>query len=133
MNKTNKTFVHTLIYMAGLIANRGVAFLLIPFYTRALVPEQFAKLDLCTTTVIFLLPLFELAMGSALVRFYHYTDNEKNRADIIATCFTFVSLSVAFFSALGAFLAEPIGLLIFGDADNRTLIYLIIATIAVTA
>lgn len=133
MRKTSKTFVHTFIYMAGLIANRGVAFLLIPFYTRALVPGQFAKLDLCTTTVIFLLPLFELAMGSALVRFYHYTEDAQGRKDIVASSFTFVTLSIVFFSSLGVLFAEPIGQAIFGGADNKNLIYLIVVTIAVTA
>ena len=118
--------------MAGLIANRGIAFLLIPFYTRVLNPETFAKLDLTTITVIILIPIFELAMGSALVRFYHFAETEHSRQKVVSTSFTFVLLSVLFSSIVMLILKDWISLLIYGDSDFGNLIFLITITVGVT-
>jgi len=133
MSSLERTAKHTFIYMLGLMANRGVAFLLVPLYTRTFEPSVFATWDLATTTIIFLVPLFELGMASALVRYYHQHDEERERKKAIGTAFVFVLCSSAVFS-IGAFLFAPwLAAAIFGDASLGHLVKLIAVTISLTA
>ena len=133
MTSFERTAKHTFIYMLGLMANRGVAFLLVPLYTRTFEPSVFATWDLATTTIIFLIPLFELGMASALVRYYHYHDCASGRRKAIATAFTFV-LGASIISCGLAFVFAPwLAAAIFGDAELSHLVKLVAVTVALTA
>ncbi len=133
MTSLERTAKHTVIYMLGLMANRGVAFLLVPLYTRTFEPSVFATWDLATTTIIFLIPLFELGMASALVRYYHYHDCASGRGKAIATAFTFVLGASILFCGLAFAFAPWLAAAIFGDAELSHLVELVAVTVALTA
>ncbi|HOZ45114.1 MAG TPA: oligosaccharide flippase family protein [Candidatus Hydrogenedentes bacterium] len=118
--------------MLGLILNRGVAFLLVPFYARALEPSVFAKLDLCMTTVLFLAPLFELGMASAMLRFFHLYEDPEERLAATRTSFTFILLAVSAFTALVLGVANVLSVGVFGDEAGASLIRLVGLTAAIT-
>ena len=133
MSSLERTAKHTVIYMLGLMANRGVAFLLVPLYTRTFEPSVFATWDLATTTIIFLVPLFELGMASALVRYYHFHDYAEDRRKAITTAFTFVLGSSIIFFGLAFAFAPWLATAIFGDAELTHLVKLVAVTVALTA
>ena len=132
MTRMARTMGHTVVYMLGLVLNRGVAFLLVPFYTRALEPAVFARLDLCTATVLILLPIFELGMGTAMVRFYHLYDDADEQRGVTRTSFTFVLGAVAAWITLAFALAGPLSRVVFGVADQTTFIRLVAVTTGIT-
>lgn len=125
MPSVKRTLGHTLVYMLGILANRGIAFLLVPLYTRVLPPSEFAKWDLCTTTIVFLLPVFEMGMATALLRFYHLVNTDEDRLRVCRSSFAFVTASAFLLSALIMGSAEPLARAVFGDADDATLVQLI--------
>ncbi|MFO7775202.1 MAG: oligosaccharide flippase family protein [Candidatus Hydrogenedentota bacterium] len=133
MTSLERTAKHTVIYMLGLMANRGVAFLLVPLYTRTFEPSVFATWDLATTTIIFLIPLFELGMASALVRYYHFHDYGGDRRKAIVTAFTFVLSASLIFCGLALAFAPSLAAAIFGNAELSHLVELVAVTVALTA
>ena len=81
MSRFGKTLGHTFIYMAGLVLNRGVAFLLVPLLTRVFSPEDFSRWDVCNTILVLLFPMLDFGMAPAVLRFYHeYPDRRDKRA-----------------------------------------------------
>lgn len=131
MSSVKRTLGHTLVYMLGILANRGIAFLLVPVYTRVLPPSEFAKWDLCTTTILFLLPVFEMGMATALLRFYHLVDSEEERRRVCQSSFTYVTASAVVLSTLMIGLAAPLARAVFGDAEDAALVQLIALTAGV--
>ncbi len=133
MTSLERTAGNTFIYMLGLIANRGVAFLLVPLYTRTFEPGVFAALDLSLVTIIFLIPVFELGMNAALVRFYHYWDTPEGRQNAVSTALSFVLLSSATLTSMAFVYAAPLAHAIFGDATQDHIVRLIAVVVALTA
>ncbi|MFP4190765.1 MAG: lipopolysaccharide biosynthesis protein, partial [Candidatus Hydrogenedentota bacterium] len=85
------------------------------------------------TTVIFLIPLFELGMASALVRYYHFHDYAGDRRKAIATAFTFVLGTSIIFCGLAFAFAPWLAAAIFGNAELTHLVKLVAVTVALTA
>lgn len=132
MGQVRRTVFHTAVYAAGIVLNRGVAFLLVPVYTRTLTKAEFALWDLCAIVILFLAPLFELGMSAALLRFYHHDISAAERERVIRTGYTFVGLFVAgLFAAAFAF-REPLAGLALRDAALSPLMTLCLITAACT-
>lgn len=90
---------HTLIYGAGIVANKAVAFVLLPIYTRYLTPADYGVLQL----ISLVLEVAAIAAGSRLAQgvyhFYHdaSASDAKSRVLITATALsalTFFSVAI---------------------------------------
>lgn len=133
MSRFSSTLVHTAIYMAGLILNRGVAFLLVPLFTRIFTPEAFTKWDLCTTTLILLFPVLDLGMSPAVVRIYHDHESEEDRGRVFSTGLLFVLAAHVLIVGAGFLFARPLSMMIFRDAADAGLVQIVFLSAAVTA
>lgn len=79
---------NTIIFAISAIANKFIAFFLVPIYTNALSPEEFGKVDLLFTICSFLFPLFTLNITESIYRFSMDKDkNDKKIFDIGIVCF----------------------------------------------
>lgn len=126
MGVVRRTIWHTGVYGAGLMANRGISFLLLPLYSRVW-HEQIAEMsiwDLSTTTVLFLVPFVEVGLATALLRFYYLVDNERACRRLFSTSLALVSLLSCCCVILGWIFAVPLARLIFGSAEYAVLVRL---------
>ena len=76
---------HTLIYGSGLLISKAVGFFLIPLYTHYLTPEDYGILELLDLTAYIIGYLIGLGMTDAILRFYHESESELEKHQIIST------------------------------------------------
>ncbi len=133
MGRTKRTLWNTIIYMVGLLTSRGAALFLVPLYTRVIDPAGFALWDLCVTTVMFLNPLFNLGLQSAVMRYYFHFDTyeEQRRAYNTGLCFLVCTLLMSLALFFG--FAEQIARFLFKDSQHANLIKLVALMSAATA
>lgn len=87
---------HTLVYGFGIVANKAVAFVLLPIYTRYLTPADYGVLQLLTLIleVVSIVAGARIAVG--VFHFFHQATSEKERSSVITTA---TALLMAFFGA----------------------------------
>ena len=76
---------HGLVYGAGILLSRLVAFVMLPVYTRFLTPSDYGALQLVAMTfeVVSIVAGSRIAQG--IFRFYHKADGESGRRDVLST------------------------------------------------
>lgn len=102
------------IYFSTNILNKAIPFLLLPIIARYLEPEDFGKLAIFSTAIIFLKPAIDLALISYVtVEFYQHDKKHiasLNSTIVLAILGNFVFISTLFIGArylFGDFLALP--------------------------
>ncbi|ODN29813.1 lipopolysaccharide biosynthesis protein [Fervidobacterium thailandense] len=99
MSRYRKLFTDTLILAAGNLGTKTVQFLLLPVITRYLSPKDLGKLDILSTTVLLIVPLFSLQIPEAVLRFtVEYTRNNVETTELLVSALVF-----SFFSAVPVF------------------------------
>ncbi len=133
MSRFGKTLGHTFIYMAGLVLNRGVAFLLVPLLTRVFSPEDFSRWDVCNTILVLLFPMLDFGMAPAVLRFYHeYPDLRDKRAAFNTSLIFVMGLHVLL--VLAGLLAAPwLSLTVFRSPEHTGLIRIVVLLASATA
>ncbi len=125
MGAVSRSLWHTLVYACAISVNRGLAFLLLPIYTRVLGKSEYAVWELCMTTVLFLEPLMDLGMAAALMRYYFHYDSKEERRATFNTCFGFLLLVQGVTIGALAFLARPLSVFLFDTPDRSGLLLLV--------
>lgn len=113
-------FVNTLIYSAGNILNKSIAFLLIPLYTRFLSPADYGVLEIFLIAGNILFILCTLGIGSGFLRTFLFestTPGERTLAG--ATCFHFITALSLVFVTILILSSKNISLLFFKSSDYR--------------
>lgn len=114
-----KTFTkHSVIYGTAEILKKGLGFLMIPVYTRFLLPEDYGLLELLDMTIVIVGIIFGLRLGGAMIRFYHKYEADLDKSEVVSTTFFSVCfLSVLMFLGLQIF-SEDISLFVSGSSEN---------------
>ena len=109
---------HTLIYGAGILLNKGIAFLMLPLYTRVLTPADYGVLGLISMTI----DVIAIAAGHQLVqgvyRFYHKAGTETERGEVVSTALVAMGISFLITGGVAFVASEQLSVLIFGDARH---------------
>lgn len=100
----------TLLYGTAGALNKSLALITFPILARHFSPDDYGIIDLCSVIVALLTSLLILGQDSALVRFFHEYDNERERAEAIGE-------SLVFQFATGLLLLVPLWM--FADAASR--------------
>jgi O-antigen/teichoic acid export membrane protein len=82
----------SVIYGLGTFLNQGLAFFLIPVYTRYLTPAEYGINGSVTAVMGVLSILLTLSLESAVARFYYDFDNEEKRRRYFGTAWLFLTL-----------------------------------------
>jgi O-antigen/teichoic acid export membrane protein len=127
MTSTGKTLWHTGVYAAGLVANRGIAYLLVPVYSRvwAEEPSAFSIWDVSTATVLMLAPIVEVAMATGLQRFYFQYADSPDQRKVFNVVLQFVLGACAFFLLAAWLFAGSAAEFLFDSADERKLVLIV--------
>jgi O-antigen/teichoic acid export membrane protein len=117
------------LYAVGSLLNRGLAFLLLPIYTRYLPQEEYGALDLFNAFSGVLFAILLLGLPSALTKVFHRDcETEEERSTTLATALM-LDLPVLFLGGgLLFFFAEPVGRWIIGKEGMGPLVQLVAAT-----
>lgn len=79
------------VYAVCGLVNKAIGFLLLPIYTHLLTPDQFGVVAVVTVVASFLSALFAVAMGTAVMRYYHeYRAHPDERRAFVGTVLTLV-------------------------------------------
>ena len=86
----------TFIYGIGTVLQRIIGFILLPFYTRALIPAEYGVLDTLATFTFFISTIFSLGLGGATSRYFFIAENEYEQKKLLYTSATLrlISFSV---------------------------------------
>ena len=76
---------HSSVYMLATILNKVVSFLMIPIYTRFLVPSDYGVIELLGLTTDVIGMVISVGIAGAMYRFYFDYDNDKDRNEVIST------------------------------------------------
>ncbi len=120
------------LYAIGELARRGMAFFLLPVYTHYLDPAEYGVLELLSALSGILFACLLLGLPSALTKCYHRDcDSDHDRASILPTTLLLDLPVLLVVGSLVAVFAEPIGVLVIGEAGRGPLIQLSVATAVV--
>lgn len=116
-------------YAAGNLLNRGLAFILLPVYTRFLDQDEYGSLELLNSLTGILFAVLLLGLPSAVTKCYHRdASSPEERASILPTAML-LDLPVLLAGGLLLFVfAEPLGRLTIGTAGTAPLIRLVAVT-----
>ncbi len=113
---------HTIIYAVGNVLAKGVAFLMLPIYTRFLTPADYGVMALIDMT----LDIIAIATGARMVqgvfRFYWSADGEEERNGIASTALWLMTGTHIFIGLLIMAAAPFLSQLVFDSDANVTLL-----------
>ena len=111
-NESKQIAKHSLVYGLGNVFNRVVGFVMIPVYTRYLIPSEYGILELLSLTTEIIGMILSMRISRAMNRFYFEYDSIQDKNEVIGTAMLsfgaigFIGLSFA--SLASGFLAETI-------------------------
>lgn len=95
-----KLFKHTSIYAMGSILSKAIGFLMIPVYTRFLIPQDYGILELLSMTTEVISLFLGMGLTLAVLRFYYLYDEERERKEVISTALLSAMFAYGFAFAL---------------------------------
>ena len=108
---------HTLIYGVGILANKAVAFVLLPIYTRFLTPEDYGVLQL----ISLILEVAAITAGARLAQgvyhFYHAAESKVDKSKVLITATALSVLTFGCVALLGFSVSSQIAGLVFQSSD----------------
>ncbi len=127
-----RLFTSSGLYAVGELTRRGLAFLLLPIYTRYLDPAEYGALELLNALSGILFACLLLGLPSALNKCFHRDcESSRDRASILATT---LALETPVLLVVGGVLfafAEPLGMAVIGQSGYGPLVRLAVATAVV--
>ena len=107
--KGDNTFKkNTLLLTAGIIFNKGLQFLVIPFFSHWLTTGEYGQFDLLCTYISLLIPIISLSTHEAVFRFnVEETDGNKRKANI-TNCFIVYLLNLCIFLIISFFFVNKL-------------------------
>jgi len=96
MSGNRGLFFRTLLLGASAAVSKAATFLLMPFYTAALSPEDFGASDLVVSAAVLLMPFVTLHAGPTLFRFFAGAREEEKRAVLSTAAVMAISGSLLF-------------------------------------
>ncbi len=122
----------TAIYGASSLLVRGLALLLLPFYTRVLTTEQYGLVDLATvfSTLVLLTVALEISQGVA--RLFHDAEDRDGQVAYASTALWFSVGMYGLFTLIGLVLAPAVAELVFESRDRVDLARIVVVSAAIS-
>lgn len=111
-----------MIYGLGMVLSRAVSFIMLPIYTRYLTPADYGVLALVEMTLDFIAIVGGAQLALGVFRFYHKTEGEAAKHQVVSTSLMLVGLLYGAVAVLVLFTAPALADLIFGNRDHVVVI-----------
>ncbi len=96
-----KILAHSSVYMLGILLSKAVGFLMLPIYTRYLIPADYGIIELMMLTIDIISYFIGMGLANSALRFYYDYDNQQDRNEVISTALIFgLSASMVGFGSL---------------------------------
>ncbi len=118
------------VYSLGGILNKSITFLLVPLYTRVLVPGDYGKLELVNTVGAILAMLYGLLVELGYSRVYFQRKDIRWRKSLFFSGQMFNLFCCLLFGSLSLLFAEQIASTIF-DFEGGTLFLKLVTVVTV--
>lgn len=106
-------------------------FLLVPFYTHVIPPDEFGVYSALFPFYAVMLMIFQYGMPSAIIKFYAEAKTQTDKQEFVSTLFAMQATSALLLSLLMTALASPISLLFIGSSAYADSIILIAVSLFV--
>lgn len=106
-------------------------FLLVPFYTHVIPPDEFGVYSALFPFYAVMLMIFQYGMPSAIIKFYAEAKTQTDKQEFVSTLFAMQATSALLLSLLMIALASPISLLFIGSSAYADSIILIAVSLFV--
>ncbi len=113
------------VYTAVSTLGKAMNFLLVPFYTHVVPPDEFGVYSALFPFYAVMLMIFQYGMPSAIIKFYAEAKTQSDKQEFVSTLFAMQTASALVLSLLMMLLASPISLLFIGSATYADSIILI--------
>lgn len=123
-----KLVKHTGLYGLGTIATKALGFIMIPVYTRFLMPRDYGILELLDLIVFFTGNIAALGINNAVFRFYAAYESEQDKKEVIATALLYTAGASMLCGLLLAGLAPTLAQLVLGQASLAPFVRVVAAT-----
>lgn len=97
---------HSSVYASGIIIGKLIGFIMIPVYTRYLVPSDYGTLELLSLTIDFISIIIGAGVANAMFRYYYKYNDIKNKKEVISTGFILIA-TIFIISSIPLFLISP--------------------------
>lgn len=114
-------FKDSAVYGAASILVRSTSLILVPFYTRVLVPEDYGVVDLLAVTTSLIVVTVALEIAQAVARYFPDTDDRTQRIGYASTSLWFSVTAYTLFLGLTMVLADPLSAWLLGTEDRATI------------
>jgi len=105
------------IYSVSNLLSRGIALILVPFYTRVLTPADYGIIDFIAIVAMLAGTIFPLEINQAVGRFYPEAENAAEKKQIGANALYFSFIMLGIFLLLVELLAIPLGNWLYESSD----------------
>lgn len=114
----------TVIYGIGYVAARMINFLLLPFYSYQMTPEDYGAVSLVYAFIAFMNILYHYGLESAFIRYYSKTgiDEGYEQKEVFSTVLSSLIVSSLIFSSMIWVTAPAIGRVILASASYSHII-----------
>lgn len=89
-SKEKDFLINILIYGIGNIGSKAIAFLLVPFYTYYITPEDFGTYDIYLGFIFLLIPILTFDFRDGVFRLLLETRNTRKRTEIITNAYRII-------------------------------------------
>src|SRR5574338_1433109 len=114
----------TLIYGIGSVIQKVIGFVLVPFYTRALLPADYGVLDTLATVTFFVATIFGLGIPGATSRYFFIAESEDEKKKLLYTSATLRIFSFSVPLILFIIFSSQISSLLFKTEDYSLVVLL---------
>lgn len=103
-----KTVKHAIIFGVGRLTSRIVGLVLIPVYTRFIIPSDYGALAMIIMAGSIATICLDMGLCTAIFRYYFLFKDEQKRKKVISNVFYWTLIAGMIFTALLIIVAEPI-------------------------
>jgi O-antigen/teichoic acid export membrane protein len=113
------------VYTAVSTLGKAMNFLLVPFYTHVVPPDEFGVYSALFPFYAVMLMIFQYGMPSAIIKFYAEAKTQTDKQEFVSTLFLMQTASALVMSLVMAVFASPISLVFIGSSNYADSIVLI--------
>ncbi len=113
------------VYTAVSTLGKAMNFLLVPFYTHVVPPDEFGVYSALFPFYAVMLMIFQYGMPSAIIKFYAEAKTQSDKQEFVSTLFVMQTASALVMSLVMAVFASPISLVFIGSSNYADSIVLI--------
>ena len=111
-----KLVKHSSIYGLANVLGKGIGFLMIPVYTRYILPENYGLLELLDISINIISMFLGVGLTTAVTRFYVQYKEPEEKKRVISTAILFFSVIMIFLLLLSVIISQPFARYILGDS-----------------